>query len=77
MSRTDAGRIRLVVAVVVVGMAAVVQASLYSDAINALGPDAYYRGDEVAGPPVDTSSNGHDLDDFFSNTFGAAGPQTG
>ena len=48
--------------------------STYSDAISALGPDAKNQGDEVAGPPVDSSSNGHDLDDFFRNTFGAAGP---
>ena len=75
MNRFHCAFLHLAMALLVVGCAAVASASSYSDAVIALGPDAYYRGDEVAGPPIDTSSNGHDLDDFFNNTFGAAGPR--
>ena len=64
----------LTLSAVLVCIPTVLHASPYSDAVNALNPDAYYRGDEAAGPPIDTA-NAHNLDNFFNNTFGAAGPR--
>jgi len=55
---------------------AVLHASPYSDAVNALNPDAYYRGDEGSGAPQDTTANGHHMDNYFTNTY-AGGPTAG
>ena len=80
MTRTPIGLTRtILVALLAILICAptILHASPYSDAVNALLPDAYYRGDEAAGPPVDTTANGNDLNDFFNNTFGAAGPRPG
>src|SRR5262245_53700153 len=50
-------------------------ASPYSDAINALNPDAYYGGGEGSGTPMDLTGHGHNLANFASNTYGS-GPTT-
>ena len=46
-------------------------ASPYSDAVNALNPDAYYQGDEGSGLPQDTTGNGHHLSNYGTNTYGS------
>lgn len=61
-------------AVIVTGMAANSMASPYSDAVIALGPDAYWRMQDTAGVGTDEVGNAHPMANFNNVTRGADGP---
>lgn len=71
MKRAIAGIGALVLAA---GIGSTVQASPYSDAVNALGPDAYWRMQDTSGNGIDQVGNAHPLGDFNGITRGSAGP---
>jgi len=76
MTRFQFSPVSLAAALLITIMPSAIHASTYSDAINALNPDAYYRGEEGAGAPQDTTAGAHHLANFFNNTY-TAGPTTG
>jgi hypothetical protein len=56
------------------GMAIPAMASSYSNAVTALGPDAYWRMQDTSGVGTDQVGNAHPLNNFNGITRGTAGP---